>query len=323
MIDERHLTLGAAADQRPVVLTGATGFIGRAVLAQLVELAMPVRALAHRAASVRTDVPVEWHVGDIRDHEMWNRLLSGAGSIIHLASAGVADLGAVTENVETNLLAFAAMMRAARKHHLRRVILAGSCFEYGRSGETIVDRGLRETDPLGPTNVYAATKASVTLLAGPLSDDLKLETVVLRPFHVYGVDEPACRLIPAVLSMARAGGDVCTTAGEQIRDLVHLTDVARAFVAAILAPSVRDSDAYLSIFNIGTGVATSLADVIRRLASLCELKPERIRLGVVPYRPREMWRLVADPTRARLLLDWTPRVTLDEGLRALIAPSSQ
>ncbi len=320
MVDER-ITIAATSGPRPVVLTGATGFIGRAVLAQLVELGIPVRALAHRAASVRSDVPVEWHVGDIRDHAMWHRLLPGAGAIIHLASAGVADLNAVTENVETNLLAFAAMMRAAHQQQLRRVILAGSCFEYGRAGESILDRGLRESDPLCPTNVYAATKASVTLLAGPLSDDLELETVVLRPFHVYGVDEPAERLIPAVLNMARAGSDICTTSGEQIRDLVHLTDVARAFVAAVSAPSVRDNDDYLSIFNVGTGLATSLADVIRRLVTLCELKPERLQLGAVPYRPREMWRLVADPTRARVVLGWTPRITLDEGLRALVAKS--
>ncbi len=319
MTDEQLMT-EATTDQRPVVLTGATGFIGRAVLAQLVELGMPVRALAHRATSVRADIPVEWHVGDIRDHEMWNRLLAGAGSIIHLASAGVADLGAVSENVETNLLAFAAMMRAADHHRLRRVILAGSCFEYGRTGEAIGDRGLRETDPLRPTNVYAATKASVTLLAGPLSDDLQLETVVLRPFHVYGSGEPPVRLIPAVVAMARVGGDVCTTAGEQTRDLVHLTDVARAFVAAILAPAVRDSGDYLSIFNIGTGVATTLADVIGQLATLCEIMPERIRLGAVPYRPREMWRLVADPARAGRLLGWGSRITLDEGL-ALVARS--
>src|SRR5262249_44377736 len=154
-------------------------------LQQLLHLGIRVRAQAHRAEKIPADLPADWQTGDIRDATAWDRLLHDADAVIHLASAGVSDLENVADNVQTNLPAFMTLMQAAHRRGIRRVVLAGSCFEYGRLGELIQDRGLRENDPLRPTNVYAATKACISMLAGPLSDQLGIETVILRPFHVF------------------------------------------------------------------------------------------------------------------------------------------
>jgi nucleoside-diphosphate-sugar epimerase len=313
------MTATRQSADRLVALTGATGFIGRAILPRLGAAGLPVRALAHRPEAIPPGHDVEWQVGDIRDEVTWDRLLVGVDVVVHCASAGVFNLRAVAENVQTNLPAFTGLMQAAHRHGVRRVVLAGSSFEYGRTGDAVADRGLRETDPLDPTSVHAATKAAIALLAGPLSDELQVETVLLRPFHVYGPGEPAGRLIPAVIAAALGTGPVRTTDGRQVRDLVHLDDVAGAFVAAATAPRVRTDESHLGVFNIATGVATPLAEVIRHLAAVCRVPAERLQIGAVPHRAREMWRLVADVGRARDVLGWSPRVAWRDGLADLVA----
>lgn len=297
-----------------VALTGSTGFIGRAVLGELHRRDMPVRALTRRPPPPR--LSADWLAGDIGDPHVWDRLLPGADVVIHLACAAMTDLGDVADNVQTNLPAFAALMAAARRHGIARVVVAGSCFEYGSTGELVTGRGLREDDPLRPTNIYGATKAAISLLAVPLAEALSLETIILRPFHVYGAGERADRIVPSVIDAALSGQAVRTTDGRQVRDFVHCDDVAAAFVEAATAPPGRPG---VRVYNIGTGIATSVVDVIDTLARMCEMPAERLRKGEIAHRPHEMWRLVSDPARARDELDWSARVRLDDGLRALVA----
>jgi len=312
------MTPATATASRTIALTGATGFIGRAILPRLTDAGLNVRALAHRPEAVPPGSPAEWQVGDIRDEIVWDRLLLGVDVVIHCASAGISNLRAVDENVQTNLPAFTGLMQGAKRHGVRRVVLAGSSFEYGRTGDAVGGRALCETDALDPTSVHAATKAAIALLAGPLSDELQVETVLLRPFHVYGPGEPAGRLIPCVIAAAVGGGPVRTTDGRQVRDLIHLDDVAAAFVAAATAPRLRTDESYLSVFNVATGVPTPLADVIHHIGSLCRVTGDRLQMGAVPHRAREMWRLVADVSRARTVLGWTPRVAWRDGLADLV-----
>lgn len=298
-----------------VAVTGGTGFVGRAVLRDFVGRGWRVRAL-HRGDAVPDERGVDWVTGDIGDPAAWDRLLDGADVVAHLAFAAMPDLGAVDENVQTNLPAFADLMHACRRHGLRRVVLTGSCFEYGATGDLITDRGLREDDALRPTSIYAATKAAITLLAGPLAEKLELDAIVLRPFHVYGPNEPSFRLIPMLLDAARTGQEVATTDGKQVRDFIHRDDVAGAFAAAVTAPAAGPG---ARVFNVGTGVATPVADAVRMIAGMAGLPLDRVKLGSLPHREHEMFRLVADPERARRELGWSPQIRLEEGLRALAA----
>lgn len=304
-----------------IALTGGTGFIGRHLLRVLLGQGVRVRALHRPASSLPPEFleSIEWVEGNMTDEDSWHRLAAGADVVIHLGAAGVANLRDPIAALDQNLPAYRLLLAAAARQGVRRVIVAGSCFEYGSTGDTLLPDGrLRESDPLAPVNAYAASKAAGTLLLGPLSRDLGLECVVLRPFHTYGEGEPAARLLPFVIESALAGREVATTDGRQIRDLVHVTEVAAAFARAASFAWPLPGPGSL-VLNLGTGEAVSLREVIAALVAHCDRGPELIRFGAVPHRPNEMWRLVADPTAAAEVLGWRSQVSWREGVAAMVA----
>jgi len=304
-----------------LAVTGATGFIGTHVLRKAVAAGYQVRALCRENSNRRRveHLPVEWIVGDIATTASWDELLDGADSLVHLAAAGVANLNDAFDAVRTNLPSHLLLFQAAARHGVRRLVLAGSCFEYGRTGDRIGLRGLREDDPLDPMNAYAAAKAAATLLAGPLTRDLGLECFILRPFHTYGEGELATRLIPAVIHACQAGQPVRTTDGRQVRDLVHVGDVAEAFLRAIQADwSQASQEPGTCVINVGTGRGTSIRAAVECLARLCGRDPAEVEFGAIPHRPHEMWRLVADVSAALRVLGWQPTANLESGLAEVV-----
>jgi nucleoside-diphosphate-sugar epimerase len=153
-----------------------------------------------------------------------------------------------------------------------------------------------------------------------LARDLALEVFLLRPFYAYGPGDPANRLVPAVIRMASGGGPIRTTDGRQVRDFVHVEDVARAFLLAARARWPGGTgDHRMRVVNVGTGRPTPLWKVIERIAVLCRRDPGEIQLGAIPHRANEMWRLVADTALAEEVLGWRPRIGLEEGLAATVA----
>ncbi|OIQ90379.1 UDP-glucose 4-epimerase [mine drainage metagenome] len=304
-----------------IAVTGGTGFIGRRVVHQLLARGHRVRALRRPTSRVELlqEPPQEWVSGDAETPEIWERLLSGVDALVHLAAAGVANIGDVFDAVHINFPMHAHLLAAASKHGVRRVVLAGSCFEYGRTGESVGDRGLREDDRLDPVNVYGAVKAAITLITGPLSRDLGLETFLMRPFHVYGPGELGSRLVPSVISAALSGRRITSTDGRQIRDFIHIDDVADGFARAVEArwPAAVGQSG-VSMINLASGVGTSVADMVRLITQTCGRAETEIEFGAVKHRQNEMWRLVGDWTAARDLLGWKPTITLPKGIEALV-----
>lgn len=313
----------SAGARAPLVgITGVTGFIGGHLVRQALAAGLRVRAL--RRASSDTGrlegLGIEWTDGDIRELPTWERFLPGLDAVIHLAASGVTKIDDAFDAVHVNLPSIAHLFRCAAEAGVARIVLAGTCMEYGSTGERNPWQGLREDDPLAPTNAYAAAKAAASMIVAALARDLEREVFLLRPFYAYGPGDPAQRLVPAVIRMAAGGGKIRTTDGRQVRDFVHVDDVARAFLLAARArwPGGK-GDHRLRIVNVGTGQATPLWKVIERIAVLCGRDPAEVELGAVPHRPHEMWRLVADVAMAEELLGWRARIPLEEGLAATVA----
>jgi UDP-glucose 4-epimerase len=305
-----------------IAITGATGFIGSEV-AKLLYQRGAILKLLSRSYNRGADVGLasgEWVIGDISDPHAWDNLLEGCSAVVHLGAAGVADLDNMSAALHTNLPAYTYMLEAAKRHNIRRLVVAGSCFEYGLTGSVIRNRGLRETDSLDPVNAYAAAKAAATLLMGPLCRNLQLEAFILRPFHTYGHGEMQSRLFPSVMRAAISDLPIHITNGTQVRDFIHLSDVARAFVQAV---DVRwlPNEPGAQVINIGTGLGTSVLEVARLIARACGRDKSRVVPGSIPPRPREMACLVADISKARTVLGWTPTVSLTAGIKMAIASS--
>jgi nucleoside-diphosphate-sugar epimerase len=116
----------------------------------------------------------------------------------------------------------------------------------------------------------------------------------------------------AALASARAGQAFSLTAGEQVRDWIDVDDVVDGLLAAAEAGGVEGEN-----FELGTGAGHSVAEVVARVYDLVGT-PARPRLGMLPYRPGEVMRIVADPLPAHERLGWRARIGLDEGLRRLV-----
>ena len=284
-----------------LLITGATGFLGRHVVAH-------GRARGAELHPLGRDMEDAAHVRRVVDE------LQPTG-IIHLAATGVtygeADLPALLRTNAgglANLLAAAADM--VRPPH---VVCAGSGFEYA-----LLDRARRESDPALPNSAYGASKAAATAVASVFAT--RLPITMLRLFSLYGAGESANRLAPYLIAKARAGEPVDLTPGEQLRDYLAAEDAAEAFWRALDQPP---ADGKLRILNAASGQTVTLRAFCETLASALSaagLIPD-LSFGARPYRPDEMMNYTADVTQLHETLNWLPSTSLETGLQELVRTS--
>lgn len=302
-------------------LTGGTGFIGSHVAEALLcaghEVVCHVRPSATRWRVAHLADGLRWFVGSLEDGPRLAEALAGCDAVLHIAAYGVQyrDQDWRTA-IDTNVRTTAGVMIEARNVGIRRIVVAGSCVEYGKRADLNGERPLREDDLLCPTTLYAATKSSTTLVAQAIARQLNMEVIVLRPFHTYGPREDPEKFVPSIIRQCLSGRPVKMTAGQQVRDYCYVADVAEAFAAALEGPSVQAGEP--AVVNIGSGRPSRLIEVARMIQ---ELVPEtdRLEAGALPYRPDEVWYLVPDLARAHALLGWCARTPLKEGLRQTVA----
>lgn len=292
-------------------MTGAGGFIGGAV----------VRALAARGDDVVAHVgppgcglqappeavaSLELDVGNAGELAP---LLRGCDAVVHLAGpAAVAPSFADPDGyLRAHALGTAALVRAAAAASVRRFVYVSSAETYGRADAERV----REDAPLRPRSPYAAAKVAAEAAVGVAARTGGPSAVVLRPFSVYGPGQRAASLLALIVERATNGDVVEVRDLAPVRDYVHVDDVARA---AVLACDATVDE--IAFANVGTGTGTSVAELAAAvLAALGLDKPVR-ELGA-ERGAAEIFRLVADPARARDVLGWSARIALRDGIAAL------
>jgi UDP-glucose 4-epimerase len=297
-----------------ILVTGGAGFIGShivdACLAQGHEVAVVDDLSGGAAANVSPRARAYWI--DVRSRELDEVIAAERPEIVshHAARVGV---GRVTDDTvgdaEVNVLGSLNVMEAARRHGVRRLVLASS-------GGAIYDEGdglaADESHRCRPRSPYAAAKLAVEQYVDAYRDR-GLETVVLRYAHVYGPRQaPGGEAAVVARFIERLLAGLAPTIfgdGEQERDFVHVDDVVRANLAAHAVAVVA---APPPIFNVGTGRGTSVGALWQALARLAgsTASPSR-----APARRGELVRSVLDATRARRVLGWEPQIELEPGLQ--------
>ena len=163
-------------------LTGGTGFIGSHFLKAALEAGHQVLALRREYSQPRLSLSLQpiWLQGSLSDD--WSSALKGCDVLVHLAAAGVnPEFSDWQELFSVNVSQSLNLWLQAQEAGVRRLVICGSCSEYGRSGEQY--EFIPVTAPLQPTNAYGASKASASLAAIGLATQMNLEVVLLRPFH--------------------------------------------------------------------------------------------------------------------------------------------
>jgi nucleoside-diphosphate-sugar epimerase len=182
-----------------IFLTGGTGFIGGHVLKQGLESGHEIVALRRPGAttSILLEQQPQWVEGALDDD--WTQMLTSCEAFIHLAAYGVGTGANDWEGCfQTNVIESLQLWRQAVAAGIRRFLIVGSCFEYGRSGERY--DFIPVSAPLEPTTAYGASKAAATMAAFALAVEHQLIMVVARPFHVFGVGESIGRFWPSLVS---------------------------------------------------------------------------------------------------------------------------
>jgi nucleoside-diphosphate-sugar epimerase len=272
-----------------IFVTGGTGFVGSHFLNQALQAGHEIVALRRSAASqLRVPLRKEPQWLDATMEELRTEHFQGCAALVHLAAHSANVPYDTLENcVRWNVLAPLQMCAAAAQAGVGTFIVAGSCFEYGRSGERY--DFIPPDAPLEPTQTYPASKAAASVALHGFACDRKVRLLLLRIFQVFGEGELESRLWPSLRRAALAGQDYPMTKGEQIRDFIPVEQVAAAFVAALQRTDLQPGQPRIE--NLGTGQPQTLRAFAEHWWRKWNAKGQ-LRLGEVPYRANEVMRYV-------------------------------
>jgi UDP-glucose 4-epimerase len=301
---------------RRILITGGAGFIGCNTARLLLDAGCAVTALDNLSLGDPANLPAGAPLvrADVARAETWQDLAPVDG-IVHLAGASSAPM--FPDNLagcfENNILGFVRLLEWARSAGVRRVVFASTSSIYGN-----VDPPLREEGPIDIPNFYAVSKYGMEQLGRMFRLQYGLEVVGLRFMSVYGPREDHkgrfANLVSQFIWEVEAGrkptvyGD-----GAQTRDFTSVWDVARAIHCVLEHPGPMPAD----LFNVGTGRATAVADLIELLGEMTG-RPVIAEHIENPVKKGYVRQQVADITRIRSLLGWEPRVTLREGVKEIL-----
>ncbi len=297
------------------LVTGGAGFLGAALANRLAHDGHEVRVIDDLSAGdpARLSEKVLFTRGDVNDRPKLWTLLQGVDCVYHLAArVSVAESVLYPREYNaTNVGGTVSVMEAMRDVGVRRVVLASSGAVYGESRE----QPLTETQTPDPASPYAVSKLAAEYYVRTIGKLWGIETVVLRVFNAYGPGQPLPAahppVVPRFLKQSLNGASVVAHGdGKQTRDYVYLTDVVKALAAAAFADGVDRQ-----ILNVGSGAETSVRELISALSQLISRPIDAI---YNPTEPGGVSRMRADLTRAAALLNYTPRVSLAEGLKRML-----
>jgi nucleoside-diphosphate-sugar epimerase len=283
-----------------VLVTGAAGYIGSVVVSALAAGGHEPVALVRASPAAPRDA-AQHRVGDLLSPQTLTAALAGVDVVCHLAGLTRArdSWQEPLRYFEVNVGGTLCLLRAMDSVGVRRLVFASAGALYG----TPERQPMTEDLPANPPHPYAASKAAAESAIGWQARSGALGATVLRLFNIAGGrDTDPTRILPRILAVAAGDSPNLQINGDgtAVRDFLHVTDAADAFVAAVDhgAPvgTVRP-------YNIGSGRGSSMLDVVAAA--------ERVTGRAVPlvHRPAadEPQALVSDPARARAELDWKPR----------------
>jgi nucleoside-diphosphate-sugar epimerase len=292
---------------KTVLVTGGAGFIGSHLCEALLARGYTVRVLDSLIYGKREWVPqaCEFIEGDIQDAAACNRAAAGMEGVLHCAamSRSGPSQDQIDVCTQSNITGTQNMLLAARDAGVKRFVYSGSSTYYGSRPPPH-----REDDPPDLLNIYGLTKLVGEQYCMMFDKDFGLPCVALRYFNVYGSRQPQTGAYALVLGIflrrAREGkvleihGD-----GSQRRDFVHVRDVVSANLKAL------ESNLHREVFNVGSGTSLS----VKELADM--ISPTQIH---TEGRKGDALATLADISKIKVALDWTPKISFAEGLKELL-----
>lgn len=296
----------------PVLVTGASGFLGAHLVAALLGRGIEPHLLGRRPADAAIVGPrgagLPLHRADLADAEAVAAAVRAVRPevVFHLGAYTSVDRawshqGAVLRD---NVLGTSHLLDACLEVGVGRFVNVGTCEEYG-------DRPVpfAEDDAPEPVSPYSAGKAYTTLLCRMLARTQGFPAVCLRPFLSYGPGQAPTRFVPQAIAAALARRPFPMTTGEQTREWNYAPDLAQGILAAGERPGLEGE-----VVNVACGEEVPVIDLARRIFQIAGAPLDLIRAGALPHRPGETPRFFADTRKCREMLGYSPSVGIGEGL---------
>lgn len=307
--------------KQTVLVTGAGGFIGSHLAERLLSLGARVRAFVHynsrndpgflsglESESDRLRIVT----GDICDPDAVRRAAEGAEVIFHLAAlVGIPySYQHVHQVVEVNTMGTLNVLTAAREMGVRRIVHTSTSEVYGSALKVPID----ELHPKQPQSPYSASKIAADALALSHHLSFELPVTVCRPFNTYGPRQSDRAIIPTLISQALCRDEIVVGNLTPTRDFTFVSDTVAGFIKLAESESCIGEE-----INLGTGEEISIGELAQTIIRLVGRNVELVR-SAERLRPAasEVQRLCSNNAKANRLADWSPAVSLEEGLNATI-----
>lgn len=276
-----------------ILVSGSTGFVGSAL----------IRRLAKREST--HIVAINSANGDIADSQTWMSLPT-TDVVVHLAAKTFVpdSWEQPAAFMRTNFTGTLHALEYCRSHNARLIFM--SSYLYGNPAHLPID----EQAPVAAPNPYALSKKLAEDLCRFYAETFDVNVSIFRVFNIYGPNQGDKFLVPTIVNSVRQRSTVRVKDLAPKRDFLYVDDLIEALICAIDAPQ------RFEIFNIASGTSHSVSDVIdiaQRLAGhQVPVHSEEIR------RPNEIMETLGDISKAKRLLKWSPRWTLEDGVAELL-----
>lgn len=297
----------------PVLVTGASGFVGANLFKMLAAVRDDVYAVVHRDKGWRlADVVDERVIAvDLNDYAAAKNLVNSVNpqTVFDCVAYGAYSFEEDTNLIyQTNFQAIVNLVSLLTAVPFAAFIHAGSSSEYGTNCAAPPEDSVCE-----PNSPYAVSKVAIAGYLRFMGKQREFPCVNLRLYSVYGPLEDTSRLLPNLLRQALAGKLPPFVDARTSRDFIHVDDVCAAF---IMAAAKMHPGLYGESFNIGSGAKTTIAELAETTRRIFNVEAEP-RFGTMEGRAWDLAEWYADPRKAMQQLGWRPAIGLEEGLRSM------
>ncbi len=313
-------------DGKPILVTGAAGFIGAFVAARLADMGHQVigcdnfndyyapQLKQDRVAALLTPRNVACLRVELADASQVGQLFYQYRPklVVHLAAqAGVRySLTNPSAYIQSNLVGFSNMLEACRQHQVQHLLYASSSSVYGANAKVPFSESDKTDEPV---SLYAATKKSNELMAYSYSHLFRVPTTGLRFFTVYGPwGRPDMAYFSFTQKMLRGESIPVFAKGELHRDFTYIDDIVEGVVRLLFKPKDANGDTPPhAIFNIGNHQPVRVLDFIKTLEKVLGVKAN---MEFLPMQPGDVPATYADTTQLQNQVDFAPATPLEQGL---------
>lgn len=298
-----------------ILVTGGAGFIGSHLVRHLLEKGNTVTALDNLSTGLVENLPqaegLKFVEADVNSEIMEQTVQQGSfDAIVHLAGQTMVNVSIddPLNDAQQNVTNTVRLLEAARKADVKRVIFASTAAAYGNVPES--DLPIRESRTLEPLSFYGLSKITVETYLDMYHKVFGLEYVVLRFANVYGErqgDGGEGGVISIFTKRIARGQDITIFGdGEQTRDFIYAGDIADGIIAALTTDNT----------NVAYNLSTQTEISLRQLVSvLSKIAGEKIIPKYGPERIGDIYKSMLSNGRAKMGLEWEPKIPFEEGLR--------